>query len=127
MPQTMPMAGLGRNYPGSSPASGQKKNEGSRKSNGIRTQLRVAFDRIEPAPDKLSASLTRRLAEIRAIRCQTPIQVEVRGRTAILQGVVTTEHARDLAEQIVRLEPGIETVKNEIEVRDSKPVDQASP
>jgi hypothetical protein len=82
----------------------------------IRTAFQAAFDYPQPSSGQLSTSLTRRLAETPAIHTQTPIQVKLQGRTAILQGVALTEHDRLLAEQIVRLEAGIEAVKNEIEV-----------
>jgi osmotically-inducible protein OsmY len=82
----------------------------------IRTTFRAAFDHPEPDSKQLSTSLTRRLAKTSAIQAQTPIRVELQGRTAILQGVVATEHDRELAEQMIRLEAGIQAVKNEIEV-----------
>ncbi|MHB1034225.1 MAG: BON domain-containing protein [Pirellulales bacterium] len=43
-------------------------------------------------------------------------QVTVVGETAVLRGVVASTHARDLAEQMVRLEPGIWNVRNELQV-----------
>jgi len=81
----------------------------------------VAFECPEPNANTLSALLTRRLAKTPAIRAQIPIRVEVQGRTAVLQGVVATDHDRVVAEQMVRLEAGIEAVKNEIAVEKPKP------
>jgi osmotically-inducible protein OsmY len=81
----------------------------------------VAFEFPEADVNALSALLSRRLAKTPAIRAQTPIRVEVQGRTALLQGVVATEHDRVIAEQMVRLEAGIEAVKNEIVVGKPKP------
>jgi hypothetical protein len=93
----------------------------------IRTTLRAAFDRVEPSADKLSTSLTGRLATLSAIHTQAPIQVKAQGRTVVLQGVVTTEHDRALAEQVVRLEPGVDQVTNELVVADSKLPQTATP
>lgn len=43
-----------------------------------------------------------------------PISVEITDSTAVLRGVVKNEYQRRLAEQYVRLEPGILTVQNEL-------------
>ena len=107
----------GGNYPGWMRNRG-RDNQGGQKTAGqstssIRTSFHAAFDYPESTSEKLSTSLVRRLKKFQA---QAPIQVEVRGRTAILRGVVTTEHDRVLAEQMARLEPGIEAVKNEVVV-----------
>jgi hypothetical protein len=82
----------------------------------IRTTFRAAFDHPEPDAEQLSTSLALRLAKTSAIQTRTPIRVELQGRTAILRGAVSTEHDRDLAEQMIRLEAGIQAVKNEIVV-----------
>jgi hypothetical protein len=110
---------------GGLPSSWQNANRSGQRSGGepagqsmpaIRTTFRAAFEYSQPAPDKLSESLTRRLAGIPAIQTQTPLRVGIRGRTAVLRGTVPTEHARLLAEQILRLEPGVDAVRNEIVV-----------
>lgn len=82
----------------------------------IRTTYRVAFSHPQRDADQLSMSLTQRLARAQGLQAQTPIRVELRGRTAILRGVAATERDRLLAEQLIRLEAGIATVKNEIVV-----------
>ena len=43
-----------------------------------------------------------------------PITVEMENSTAILRGVVKNEHERRLLEQLVKLEPGIYRVQNEL-------------
>jgi hypothetical protein len=93
----------------------------------IRTSFHPDFNYPQPNSNRLSTSLTRRLAETPAIQPVTPIRVEVQGRTAILQGVVSTEHDRELAEQMIRLEPGIEAVRNEIAVENPMPGDSTPP
>jgi osmotically-inducible protein OsmY len=44
----------------------------------------------------------------------SPIQVQVQGQTAVLRGVVASEYDRRVAEQVVRMQPGIWEVKNEL-------------
>jgi len=40
------------------------------------------------------------------------MEVTIEGETAVLRGVVATEHDRRIAEQVARLEPGIRRVEN---------------
>jgi len=44
------------------------------------------------------------------------IHLEIEGRTAIISGTVETERQRRLAETMLRFEPGIDAVKNEMTV-----------
>ena len=105
MPQSTTQAvEPGGNYASQSP-NNRGENPIAPPSNSIRTTLRVAFDYRQPNANKLSWALTRRLAEMRAIHCQTPIRVEVQGRTAILQGVAATDHDRAWRSETVRLDP----------------------
>ena len=45
-----------------------------------------------------------------------PITVEMENSTVILRGVVKNEHDRKLLEQLVKLEPGISKVQNELKL-----------
>ena len=54
--------------------------------------------------------------DLPGIHWGSAVQVEIQGRTAILRGVVATEHDRDLAARVVRLEATIEQVENKIDV-----------
>ena len=40
------------------------------------------------------------------------MEVTIEGATAILRGVVATEHDRVLAERVAKLEPGVRQVEN---------------
>jgi osmotically-inducible protein OsmY len=93
----------------------------------IRVTFRAAFDYPQRDSRQLSTSLTRRLAKTPAIQTQTPIRVELQGRTAILRGIVSAEHDRSLAAQMIRLEPGIEAVRNEIEIESPTPTELTPP
>jgi hypothetical protein len=97
--------------------------QGQMNAPSIRTNLSLGFEAPAPDPQKLSSSLGQRLASLPAVHWNTPGQVEVQGRTAILRGVVATQHDRDLAERVIRLEAGIEQVQNQLVVAS----DSASP
>ena len=78
--------------------------------------MRVGF-RAQPAiRPTTAAALATRLERSRWIQSQSPIEVEIESGTAILRGVVATEHDRALAERAALLEAGIWTVKNELVV-----------
>ena len=64
----------------------------------------------------VNTEIAEHLGALPALHWQVPAQVVMRGRTAILRGVVATEHDRDLAERVVRLEATVDQVQNLIEV-----------
>lgn len=51
-------------------------------------------------------------ARIRGRLGEQGLQIDFEGRKALLHGSVSSEHKRDLAELMVRLEPGIEEIEN---------------
>lgn len=69
----------------------------------------------------LSERLTQRVMKSQAIQAESPVQVVIRGRTAILRGSVASDRARDLAARLVLLEPGVDDVDNQLTVSDSQP------
>jgi hypothetical protein len=82
----------------------------------VRTQLTVGFQGATLDSQKVSSSITKRLADLPAVHWSSPGRVEMQGRTAILRGVVATQHDRDLAERVIRLEPGVGDVENQLVV-----------
>ena len=105
------------NNQGSPYGNNQGNSYGSgRGSVSIRTTLSVGFENPASNSRQFSSSLTRRLADLPALHWRSPGQIEIQGRTAILRGVVATEHDRDLAERVVRLEAAIDQVQNQLTV-----------
>jgi len=94
--------------------SSRNRTAGGRQPVEIRTSLHVAFDHPKPVPAKISLALRERLEKSPRLQIHSPLEVLIEDATAILRGVVATEHDRDLAEQLVRLEAGIWHVKNEL-------------
>ena len=82
----------------------------------IRASLRVGFRRPVLAPSRVSTALSQRLSTSVRVQAVSPVEVVIQGRTATLRGVVATNYARALAEQLARLEVGIGQVRNEIVV-----------
>lgn len=68
--------------------------------------------RESPSRIEIEARVERSLGE--------RIFVRMDGSTAIVRGIVTSQRAADVIEQLLRFEPGIDTVKNELQIDNSK-------
>ncbi|MDR1957779.1 MAG: BON domain-containing protein [Planctomycetaceae bacterium] len=120
-------------YSSSRSSSSSYGNQGSygagRTTTEIRTRFVVAFD--SPVLDSSSATsqgtasrktasraagLSTRLEKLDSLKRLGSITANVSGREVTLTGLMRTEQDRRLAEQIVLLEPGVSTVRNEITV-----------
>jgi osmotically-inducible protein OsmY len=104
---------------------GQQNNQNNQRRM-YRTTRTVAFDYTPSASPDLSATVSRRIQRAPAIRTRSAIDVQIVGRTAVLRGVVATQHDRELAERLASLEPGVSTVQNELEVAQSPPAPLAA-
>ena len=80
----------------------------------IRTELRLGFAYQPPTETSLSLTLTGRIQNCDRIQAHTPLAVSVASGTVILGGTVATPYDRILAEQLVRLEPGVRAVQNDL-------------
>lgn len=93
-------------------------NNGNRGGSGGGVPYRISytpgFAYSPPSHSELATRLTTRLARLPQIESRVPIEVAIEGRTAILRGAVATEHDRELAERLIRLEPGVDQVANEL-------------
>ena len=63
-----------------------------------------------------SARLTSRLQNAKEIQKQSPISVSLDQDIAVIRGRVATAHDRDLAGAMLRLEPGVGGIRNELTV-----------
>jgi len=86
-------------------------------------RLIVAFEYPQPSDDELQSTLAEYVLRVPGMDRLGPIEVSVVGQTAILRGVVASEHQRDVAEQLVLLEPGVRAIRNELVLAD--PASQA--
>jgi len=98
-------------------------------SSGVRISLAPANSGARPGgprpgpvvsslPARVHTDLTARLGQALKERpgSPSPVQVATRGGTIVLQGQVATAHDRELAELLLRLEPGVSDVQNELTV-----------
>jgi hypothetical protein len=111
-PQSPP---VGPNLPDSSRAPGPR---GGATHPGWAAMV-VGFPSSPMATDPFAGRIAMILQRTVQIKKRSPIRVDVKNETAILRGRVATKQDRELAENLVRLEPGIWDVRNELIVEDS--------
>jgi hypothetical protein len=94
------------------------------------TQNQLKFTRrldIENAPISSSAGVSSGLNQLlmRTMGSHSPSSIEAsyQGRTVVLKGVVATARDRDLAAKLIRLEPGVDQVQNELVVKQAETPD----
>ena len=88
----------------------------TRRPPAVRTTLTLGFELGRGPGAEVSSTIAEHLVALPALHWQGPVQVEMQGRTAILRGMAATEHDRDLAERVVRLEATVDQVQNQIAV-----------
>ena len=91
-------------------------NNGMQQTPQFRTRMAIGFSYAPANATAVAATLVKRLQGRHGIKSSAPIEVAVQGQTAILRGEVLSDHDRLLAEQLLRLEPGIWLVQNELKV-----------
>jgi len=84
-------------------------------------RLVVDFDYQSLPTDWVERDLTRMINASKSIFRQGRIDVTLDDRRATIQGVVASERDRRLAEDLIRLEPGVSEVANQLRVRPSEP------
>lgn len=68
------------------------------------------------SPDPLAQRLAAALERTSRIQKLSPIRVDMKGEVATLRGRVATLQDRELAENLIRFEPGVWDVRNELAV-----------
>lgn len=112
----------GRRSLGNNSANRGNVNQGRRtqKSTEIRAAITIGFDFHRPAAallsDNVGSVLSTRLARSGRFQSTEPLDVAIADGTATLRGAVGSNYDRSLVEQLVRLEPGVWRVKNELTV-----------
>jgi hypothetical protein len=99
----------------------------SRSSQLYHPRLRVDFSFDRLSGEQLGARIRDQLQVTETLGLQGPIEVSVAAGTATLRGAVASAHDREMAELLVRFEPGISTVINELAVQPPSPSDRPPP
>jgi len=123
-------ATTGQNFQGqnrNTGRGGQGRNQNQNQNQGganqqqqrvIRPQLVVAFNTPLPSAGTMTSRLSKRLSKVQNANYDG-VAVEVDGRKAILRGEVDSAEARRMAAMLVKLEPGVRSVQNELTIRET--------
>lgn len=113
-------------FGGAAGRGGMRGNFGnSNRQINVRTQMEIGFRYQRPAAPAVQTNVAR-YVNTDEIGRLGPIEVQMEGATAVLRGRVATPSDRRLAIRLAKLEPGVETVRDELQV-DSTTEDQRSP
>jgi hypothetical protein len=82
----------------------------------IRTEVHVAFAAPRPSSEIVTRSLEVRLTKIMNDHHMTVPQVSVENGVAVLSGVAQSDNERLVIAQLVSMEPGVRSVRNEMTV-----------
>ncbi len=109
---------------------GNNPNSAQTTTPAVRIVMSLGFPHpaLARLPEETSLALAGHLGALPALHLSSPVQVEMRGHRAILRGVVATEHDRDLAERVARLEATVDQVENQlvVEGQSAPPTTQVS-
>jgi hypothetical protein len=88
-----------------------------RKTPGYTTSLSDEFPLPVRIPTQMTANLRNVLDRSTQLRSQGSIQLRVENEVVVLTGTVANDRERRLAENLIRLSPGVADVVNELQVR----------
>jgi hypothetical protein len=123
----MGMGGMGRGNGMGMGGMGMGRNGNNTTTPPVRATVTIGFEPVVSQPEQYSSTISEHLVGLPALHWQVPAQVVMQGRTAVLRGVVATEHDRDLAERVLRLEAGVDRVDNQLVVASHSTAKTAPP
>lgn len=83
----------------------------------IRTRLRSAIKVAPMNPLTVANSARQNLARLSVPSAVANVNIQMEGRTATLTGVVASEEQRRMSELLLRLEPGVSKIVNQVVVQ----------
>jgi osmotically-inducible protein OsmY len=121
---------MSRNMSGRNRAQRQMQSEENERP-PVRIRLELGFAAPRTAPTVMATNVNTRLARLAVDHNLGQPQIAVEGGTVVLRGIADSESQRLVLEQLVLLEPGVTTVRNEMVVagvtaEEPPPTEQAS-
>ncbi len=90
-------------------------NQNNRNQSKIRTSVKLGFSAPPMTNTARSTQIQTRLAKIpTTVAGASGIQVSMEGRTAVLRGTVASQADERMMQRMVSLEPGVSTVRSEL-------------
>ena len=106
--------GMGQTGIGGTQMGAQTQASGSSRS--IRFKIRSGFTVPRAALTAVSQRFEQRLSRLPGLADATAVQVQMEGSTAVLTGSVASDREAELIARLAVLEPGIDSVRNELTV-----------
>lgn len=103
---------------------GNLNNQSSSSKPIIRVRMRSAINVPLKPPTQVQQTATRRFRSLANRPQLNGIQVQMNGRTAVISGSVGSERDRRMSELLIRLEPGVSSVDNQVVVSPSSASDR---
>jgi hypothetical protein len=100
---------------------GNFSGRGGSRAAEVPSMLQPGFVVESPPPSNLVQSIESRLDKAGLTGPSRSVEVAIDGGVVILRGEVDTPYKRLVAENLVRLEPGVREVRNELVVKESPP------
>ena len=96
----------------------QQNRQGGQQRQQLRTSMSLGFAPKAGVAHTTVATtkLQTRLTKLPVLATTSSVKVELEGSEVVLRGTVSTESDRELVEGIAMMEPGIESVRNELVV-----------
>lgn len=85
----------------------------------VRVKLKVAFDHPAPTTSPAARAFEQRLNTILAEQNLTGIDVERAGSAVVIRGTAASDWERMLVERLVRLQPGVTSVENQVSLSET--------
>lgn len=112
------LGGLGSLFGGFGGGAGQTSRP------AIRTRLRSAISAPPMPSGQVEMNATSRFRSLATRPALNGINVSMRDRTAVISGVVSSARDRRMSELLIRLEPGVARVDNQVVISPSSPADR---
>jgi hypothetical protein len=111
------LGGLGGLFGGGNPFNRSQQQQQPEKQ--IRTRLRASIQVARPPASQVESKIESRWSSLPSHPRFRNVEIEMQGRTAILNGEVASQEDRRIAELLLRLEPGVQSIENQLSVAGS--------
>ncbi len=95
------------------------QNNNNNQQNKVRAVATLGFDRPSLSSSTASANVQSRMSRLPLPPQIQNVQVSLDGETVVIRGEVPNESDKKLVERLVRLEPGVNSIRNELTTRTS--------
>jgi hypothetical protein len=112
----MGMGGMGMGGMGGRTGMNTMNNQNQQNQNKLRTTIKLGFSIPHGVSPQQATQMQTRLGRLPISGGARRVQVVATGNTVVLRGTVPSRADATLVERLIKLEPGVRTVRNELVV-----------